>query len=68
MRAAGPAAPTELMYIFLIKVFLGTRPQQFKRKFEPLDQGIPFHLGQIRFYGQFVEFGEDFLGCLHPYL
>ena len=28
-----------------IKILFNTFPQQFKRKFEPLDQGIPFHLG-----------------------
>jgi hypothetical protein len=66
LRAAGPAAPTVPIYtlLFLPGTAYFIQPELEQR----IILADPFHLGQIRFYGQFVEFGEDFFGCLHPYL
>ena len=63
LRAAGPAAPTVPIYTLLFLPGIAYFIQL------GLEQRIiladPFHLGQIRFYGQFVEFGEDCLGYIY---
>ncbi len=58
LRAAGPAAPTVPIYtlLFLPGTAYFIQPELEQR----IILADPFHLGQIRFYGQFVEFGEDF--------